>query len=136
MAKEPSRGRDRTVAASQAWSWCLNALLSGKTSLRQSATAVLGQETASIVLDALPVRRWGWRVLPVVGRRDRPAQVVGEAIEAFERTAEDAPRVWDDQQVLEALARMARQHPRAGWWAHSVYRRDGEVSRVSRLRRI
>ena len=92
----------------------LNALLSGKTSLRQSATAVLGQETASIVLDALPVRRWGWRVLPVVGRRDRPAQVVGEAIEAFERTAEDAPRVWDDQQVLEALARMARQHPRAG----------------------
>ena len=92
----------------------LSALLNGKTSLRQSATAVLGRETASIVWEALPLRRWGWRVLPVVGRRDRPAQVVGEAVEAFERTAEDKHRVWHDQQVLDALERISRQHPRAG----------------------
>ena len=60
----------------------LSALLNGNPSLRESAAQVLGKDTASAVWDALPTRTMGRRVLPVVGRRERPAQVVGEAIEA------------------------------------------------------
>ena len=60
----------------------LSALLNGSSSLKQSAALILGDDTATAVWNALPPRRWGWRILPVVGRRERPAQVVGEALEA------------------------------------------------------
>ena len=92
----------------------LSTLLNGKPSLRQSAASILGEDTASTVWDALPPRRWGWRVLPVVGRRDRPAQVVGEAIEASGLTAGTLPKSWSEKNVLDAITRIAAQHPRAG----------------------
>ena len=92
----------------------LSALLNGKASLRQSAASILGKDTASTVWDALPLRRWGWRVLSVVGRRDRPAQVVGEAIEASGLTADAPPKDWNDKHVLDILKQIADRHPRAG----------------------
>ena len=92
----------------------LSALLNGKASLRQSTASILGKDTASIVWDALPLRRWGWRVLPVVGRRDHPAKVVGEAIEASGLTTDSPLKGWDEKHVLDALKRIAGQHPRAG----------------------
>ena len=73
----------------------------------------LGEETASVVWDALPPRSKGWQVLPVVGRRERPAKVVGQAMEAC-GFATDLPVSWSDMQVLDALSRVASQHPRAG----------------------
>ena len=47
----------------------LGALLSSKYTLKRIAKGALGEETASIVSKALPPRRRGWRILPVVGRR-------------------------------------------------------------------
>ena len=91
----------------------LGALLNGNAALRQFAETALGEETASVVCDALPPRSKGWQVLPVVGRRDRPAQVVGQAMEACGFTT-GLPSGWSDMQVLEALSRVASQHPRAG----------------------
>ena len=92
----------------------LSALLSGNPSLRESAEQVLGKDTASAVWEALPTRTMGWRVLPVVGRRERPAQVLGEAIEASGLLADALPARWGEKQVLGALRRVASQHPRAG----------------------
>ena len=91
----------------------LGALLNGNAALRQSAEMALGEETASVVWDALPPRSKGWQVLPVVGRRERPAQVVGQAMEACGFTT-GLPVSWSDMQVLDALSRVASQHPRAG----------------------
>ena len=91
----------------------LGALLNGNSALRQSAEMALGEETASVVWDALPPRSKGWLVLPVVGRRERPAQVVGQAMEACGFT-KGLPVSWSDMQVLDALSRVASQHPRAG----------------------
>ena len=91
----------------------LGALLNGNAALRRSAEAALGEETASVVCEALPPRSKGWQVLPVVGRRERPAQVVGQAMEACGFTT-GLPVSWSDMKVLDALSRVASQRPRAG----------------------
>ena len=92
----------------------LSALLSGSSSLRQSAASVLGEDTASTIWDALPPHTRGWRILPVVGRRERPAQVVGEAIEASGLITGTLQTRWGEKQVIDTLMRVAAQHPRAG----------------------
>ena len=91
-----------------------SALLNGDADLRYYAASVLGESTADPVWDALPPRNKGWRVLPIVGRRDRPAQVVGEAIEATGLLTGKAPKPWSEQHTLECLQNLAAQHPRAG----------------------
>ena len=92
----------------------LGAALNGSKHLRKKAQEVLGERTFAILTEALPPRRLGWRVLPVAGRRDHPARVVGEAIEAsgwFEcASTED----WSESTVLDALNRIAQRHPRTG----------------------
>ena len=92
----------------------LSALLNGNNSLRQHAASVLGNGTATAIWDALPPRTKGWRILPVVGRRDRPAQVVGEAMEATGLLTGKAPKAWSEKRVLESLQEIASRNPRAG----------------------
>ena len=91
-----------------------SALLSGDETLKCYAASILGEDTATAVWKALPAGRRGWRILPVVGRRDRPAQVVGEAIEATGFVTGEAPKIWDEQHVFVALQEIAAQYPRAG----------------------
>ncbi len=91
----------------------LSALLSGKPSLRDSAASSLGEQTASVVWQALPPRKTGWRILPVVGRRERPAQVMGEALEACGFATQAGSGKWTEKQVLSSLTRIANEHPRA-----------------------
>ena len=91
-----------------------SALLNGDDNLRYRAASVLGGSTATTIWDALPLRTRGWRVLPVVGRRDRPAQVVGEAIEATGLLTGKAPKIWGEQRALECLQNLAARYPRAG----------------------
>ena len=90
-----------------------SALLNGGDDIRYYAASVLGESTAEAVWDALPPRTKGWRVLPVVGRRDRPAQVVGEAMKATGLIAK-APESWSELLALESLQNLAAQYPRAG----------------------
>ena len=92
----------------------LSALLNGKPSLRESGAASVGEHTASAVWDAMPPRTKGWRILPVVGRRDHPAQVVGEALEACGFATKAGSARWTESQVLASLNRVAAEHPRAG----------------------
>ena len=60
----------------------LSAALNGNKAQRRQAASILGPETTALLVAALPPGTRGWRLLPVVGRRDRPAQVMGEAIRA------------------------------------------------------
>ena len=91
-----------------------SALLNGNDALRPYAASILGEDTATEVWDALPPGKRGWRILPIVGRRDRPAQVVGEAIEAAGFLRGKAPRTWSEQRVFSALREIAARYPRAG----------------------
>ena len=91
----------------------LSSVLNGDRELSRSAESVLGRETAALLWKALPPRTRGWRILPVVGRRDRPAQVIGEAIMANRFLTGREPRSWSDQRVLDALEEIAERNPRA-----------------------
>lgn len=90
-----------------------SALLNGNHALRRYAASVVGKDTARAVTDALPPRTRGWHILPVVGRRDRPAQVVGEALEAYGHLTGKAPNAWSEKRVLDSLQESASRNPRA-----------------------
>ena len=92
----------------------LSALLDGKAAVRNYAASVVGRETAEAVWDGLPPRTKGWRILPVVGRRGKAAQVVGEAMAAVGQASATSPEQWNDRTALESLQRVAAQYPRAG----------------------
>ncbi len=93
----------------------LGALLNGKGDLRGEAQTIVGEKVSSLLLKAFPPRSRGWRVLPVAGRRDRPAQVIGEAIaEAGLLKACRLSSTWSEKEVLKALEEIAASHPRAG----------------------
>ena len=90
----------------------LSAVLNGDRQLARNAESVLGRKTAALIRKALPPRTRGWRILPVVGRRDRPAQVIGEAIMATNFLTGRGPRSWTDKRVLDALDEIAERNPR------------------------
>jgi len=59
----------------------LSALLNGNEGLRDKATQVFGQNLTKTIWNTLPTGNKGWRVVPVVGRRDHPISVIGEAVQ-------------------------------------------------------
>lgn len=89
----------------------LGAALNGMKRLRNEAQSLLGKATFDALTEALPPRTRGWRVLPVSGRRDAPARVIGEAIETAGWLPPDS---WTETRVLDALDEIAERHPRAG----------------------
>lgn len=56
----------------------LSALLNGNAGLQQQAAKVFGRKLTTTIWKALPTGTKGWRVLPVVGRRDHPVRVIGD----------------------------------------------------------
>ena len=89
----------------------LSAALNGSSELRKITSSILGAATAEAVWDALPPKTKGWRILPVVGRRDRPAQVVGEAIERSRLVRYGRTGAWSDDSIFDALTRIAKRAP-------------------------
>ena len=90
----------------------LSALLNGNVEMRLDAAASVGEATAKTIWNALPPRTEGWQVVPIVGRRDRPEQSVGEAI--VQRgivPGRKRRRVWKEQHVLDALRDAACRDP-------------------------
>lgn len=92
----------------------LSGVLKRKRKLGADVESILGRKTASIIREALPPRTRGWRVLPVVGRRDRPAQVIGEAISRSGFLKQPPPESWTDTDILDTLEMIAALNPRAG----------------------
>ena len=89
----------------------LSAALNGSSGLRESTSHILGPETTKALWEDLPPRAKGWRILPVVGRRGRPAQVVGEAIEHARLVRNGRIGTWSDDSVFDALTRIAKRAP-------------------------
>ncbi len=88
----------------------LGALLNGNAPLRHLAAEALGGNTASAIWQSLPPGETGWRILPVVGRRESPAQAVGEALEACGFIHKAGPAKWTENQVLSKLGQIAEEH--------------------------
>ena len=89
----------------------LSALLNRDKTLTRRAATLLGKETTAIIRKALPPRSSGWHILPIVGRRDRPEQVTGEALVSGGLIEGHSHLTWQEQQVLEALSEIAARDP-------------------------
>ena len=59
----------------------LSALLNGNVGLQKQAAKVFGRKLTNAMWDVLPTGTKGWRIIPVVGRRDHPVSVIGEAVQ-------------------------------------------------------
>ena len=92
----------------------LSAALNGGKALRRHVASILGPGTTTLLAKALPRRARGWRILPVVGRRDRPAQVIGEAIKAAGLLTGKGPRSWTEKRVLDTIEEISARNPRTG----------------------
>jgi hypothetical protein len=90
----------------------LSALLNGNNELRNKAAKVFGRETASALWKKLPISAKGWRVLPVVGRREHPVRVIGEAIEQCGLSATKHRRVWTEKELVLCLEEIAARSPK------------------------
>lgn len=85
-----------------------SALLSGDEELRSKVAEQIGLSTANAIWDALGLGTRGWRVLPVVGRRADPSQVIGKALAHSGLVAAERAPAWDDESVVETLTSLAR----------------------------
>jgi hypothetical protein len=84
----------------------LSALLSGKRTGREAAAKIINVEMAETLWAAMPPKHGGWRIVPVVGRRGNPAEIIGDALVAA-GIVEQRPATWDEKNVVEALSSYA-----------------------------
>ena len=90
----------------------LSALLNGKDSLQKQASKVFGRQLTKTMTTALPTGTKGWRVLPVVGRRASPVDVIGEAVKDAGLIARTPRGGWNERNLVAALNDAAKAHPR------------------------
>ncbi len=90
----------------------LSALLNGDIRLREQAAAILGKSVVSPLRKAFPLGNRGWRILPVVGRRSDPAQVIGEAAVACGLVPKGQVKRWTDSNLLSTLNKLSTAKPK------------------------
>lgn len=86
----------------------LGALLNGNLSMREQAEKVFGPELTNHVAKALPLGLEGWRVVPVVGTRDDPVSVIGEALLQNEVVARRPRGGWTESKLVTSLMNAAK----------------------------
>lgn len=90
----------------------LGALLNGDPALQKQAAAVFGRKHAAALLKALPLGTKGWRVVPVVGRRDDPVRVIGEALSASGLVPRKPRGGWTEAKLISAVTEAAAREPK------------------------
>lgn len=84
-----------------------SALLGGDAKLRSNAELSVGKPNAKQVFEHLPPKSKGWQIIPVVGRREDAAKVIGEALESFGVESPSSNKGWSDKEVVETLTDLA-----------------------------
>ena len=90
----------------------LSALLNGNGGLQKDAERVFGEELARTIHGALPTGTKGWRILPVVARRDDPVAVIGEAAKRTGLVARRPRGGWTESNLITTLTEAAAEKPR------------------------
>ena len=91
----------------------LSTLLNGDANLQKQAAKVFGRRLTTAIWTALPPGPKGWRVVPVVGRRDHPVRVMGEALQAKGIVARAPRGGWTEGDLIQAVAEAAAANPRS-----------------------
>ena len=90
----------------------LSALLNSNAGLQREAATVLGRELTKAIRDALPRGTKGWRVLPIVARRDDPVTVIGEAVKRMGFVSRRPRGGWTETNLISTLTDTAAESPR------------------------
>ncbi|MGO3933686.1 ATP-binding protein [Rhodopseudomonas pseudopalustris] len=90
----------------------LSALLNGNQELRSKAAKLFGRDVASNLWRRLPLGAKGWRVLPVVGRRENPIRVLGEAIDESGMAGPKSRAAWTEKRLVETLLDVSKRSPK------------------------
>ena len=90
----------------------LSALLNGNARLQGEAARVFGQKLTHTIRGALPTGTRGWRILPVVARRDDPVAVIGEAVKRMGLVSRKPRGGWTETNLIAALTNAAGEKPR------------------------
>lgn len=85
----------------------LSALLSENQEARKRATEIFGQNVTKELRDSLGAETNGWRILPVVGRRDDPISVIGEGLRRENLVARRPRNGWNEANLLNALTKVS-----------------------------
>ncbi len=91
----------------------LSAALNGNAALREEAAITLGKTVINALWEALPPKTKGWRILPVVGQRAKPAEVIGASLVQNGYVEKGQVRRWTDDVLLETLLEIAQDQPRS-----------------------
>ena len=90
----------------------LSALLNGNAGLQKEAAKVFGSKLVKRVHGALPTGTKGWRILPVVARRDDPVAVIGEAAKQAGLVTRRPRGGWTESKLIATLTEAAAEKPR------------------------
>ena len=90
----------------------LGTLLNGNAGLQREAATVFGRKLTNAIRDALPTSTKGWRVLPVVARRDDPVTVIGEAVKRMGLVSRQPRGGWTETNLISTLTDAAAKKPR------------------------
>jgi hypothetical protein len=85
----------------------LSALLNGVPAARRQAAKIFGHNLASSLTEALPPGPKGWRIVPVVGRRGDPVQVIGEALSTSGIVPSKPHNEWTEGSLISAVSEAA-----------------------------
>ena len=85
----------------------LSALLSRDAALRKSAKNIFGPSLTKKIRTGLRATAKGHRIIPVVGRRDSPATVIGEALQKTGVVARRPRGGWTESKVIAYLTKAA-----------------------------
>ena len=85
----------------------LSALVSGNAALQKQARKVFGRPLTTAIAGAIPPNKKGWHVVPVVGRRDDPVRVIGDAVQAQGLVQRKPRGGWTEEKLLRAVSEAA-----------------------------
>jgi hypothetical protein len=91
----------------------LSALLNGDPDLQKEAARIFGKSLTKAVWDALPTGTKGWRIVPVIGRRDTPVTVIGDAIKQAGIVLRSPRGGWHERNLIATLVEAAAYKPKA-----------------------
>ena len=86
-----------------------SALLNGDRTLHKNFEEIFGKRVASTIWKSLPTGDKGWRVIPVVGRRESPVQVIGEALKKAGLTSQ-IPK--SETRLMETITEAVKFKPK------------------------
>ena len=88
------------------------ALLNGNAGPQDQAARLFGRKLSNTLRKALPTGEKGWRVLPVVARREDPVAVIGDAMKKTRLVARRPRGGWTETKLIDALIDAAAAKPR------------------------